>query len=84
MIVYDLKDKEIENQVPVLENVKDVTVSGDGQFALVSYEDTAPPECWRIDLVNKPGSEEKQGRLALVHTYMPTKTVNFAGPSYFG
>lgn len=76
--MYDLNDRTIENQVPVLENVRDVTISRDGTMALVSYEDTAPPELWRIDLI------KNEARLALLHTYIPATPVDFAGPSYFG
>ncbi|KAG9016041.1 hypothetical protein FRB90_003765 [Tulasnella sp. 427] len=83
IIVYDLGDKKIECQVPVLENVRDVTISNDrdnssGYLALISYEDTAPPELWRVSVV------AKEARLQLLQTYMPTATVEFAGPSYLG
>jgi len=78
IIVYDLRDQKVENQVPVLENVKDITIDRDGHEALVSYEDKAPPELWRIGLVRN------EGRLSLTHTYMPTTPTDFAGPSYFG
>ncbi|KAG8903781.1 hypothetical protein FRB99_002771 [Tulasnella sp. 403] len=96
ILVYDLTDQTVENQVPVLENVRDVTISSDGQVALVSYEDKAPPELWRLGLVRD------EGRLTLLRTYMPsvqtnppppnappqtgapTNLVEFAGPSYFG
>jgi len=78
ILVYDLADKKVENQVPVLENVRDVSIGSDGALALVSYEDRAPPEVWAIDIV------ANEGRLRLLNTYMPTAPVDFAGPSYFG
>ncbi|KIO23073.1 hypothetical protein M407DRAFT_215440 [Tulasnella calospora MUT 4182] len=83
--VYHLVDKKVECQVPVLENVRDVTISSDisnGYLALISYEDTAPPELWRISLVNVESRQE--ARLHLLQTYMPTAVVEFAGPSYLG
>lgn len=74
----------IESQVPVLEEVRDITLTADGHYALVSYEDTSPPELWRVAMVPKPGSTEHEARLTLVHTYIPATVVKFAGPSYFG
>ncbi|KAG8992062.1 hypothetical protein FRB94_013394 [Tulasnella sp. JGI-2019a] len=84
IVVYDLNDDTVENQVPVLERVRDITISGDGLYALVSYEDTAPPELWRMAMIRAQGSEEQEARLTLDHTYIPAATVHFAGPSYFG
>ncbi|KAG9043620.1 hypothetical protein FS837_009319 [Tulasnella sp. UAMH 9824] len=91
IIVYNLADKKVECQVPVLENVRDVTISSDqsnGHLALISYEDTAPPELWRISVVNvesRPETETRtETRLQLLQTYMPTTQVEFAGPSYLG
>ncbi|KAG8916205.1 hypothetical protein FRC01_003300 [Tulasnella sp. 417] len=89
IIVYHLKDKKVECQVPVLENVRDVTISSDtsnGYLALISYEDTAPPELWRISVVNVEDRQEtrQETRLQLLQTYMPTAVVEFAGPSYLG
>ncbi|TCD66908.1 hypothetical protein EIP91_000747 [Steccherinum ochraceum] len=72
IISYNLDKKEIENRVPVLHEVRDITLAGDDQVAL------APPQLWKLELL-KEGS-----RLSLRHTYMPKVTVDFAGPSYFG
>lgn len=78
IVVYNRLEKEIENQVPVLHDVRDITISKDSRFALVSYEHKAPPQLWRIGMV------KGDARLALVHTYMPNQETDFAGPSYFG
>ncbi|KAG8932386.1 hypothetical protein FRC00_014649 [Tulasnella sp. 408] len=81
--VYNLIDKKVECQVPLLGNVRDVTISSDtydGYMALISYEDTAPPQLWRISVVNIESQQET--RLQLLQTYMPTAVVEFAGPSY--
>ncbi|KAG8941116.1 hypothetical protein FRC03_004846 [Tulasnella sp. 419] len=82
IVVYNMSTMKSESQVPVLENVRDVTVSADGQHALVSYEDTAPPEVWRIHMI--PGEAGQWARLSLLYTYIPATPVEFAGPSYFG
>lgn len=83
--MYHLGNKKVECQVPVLENVRDVTISSDrsnGYLALISYEDMAPPELWRMSVVHIDDREE--ARLHLLQTYMPTAVVEFAGPSYLG
>lgn len=55
-------------------------------MALVSYENKAPPQLWKLELlkdrINETG--DTTARLSLVHTYMPKTMVEFAGPSYFG
>jgi len=78
IIVFNMASREIENQVPVLHEVRDVTLSARGLLALVSYEHNAPPQLFRVDMVNG------RARLSLNHTYIPPKIVDFAGPSYFG
>ncbi|KAH9936025.1 WD40 repeat-like protein [Amylocystis lapponica] len=78
IIVYNLDKKDIENRVPVLHDVRDITLSRDDQVALVSYENKAPPQLWKLDAV------KDTIRLSLRHTYMPKVAVDFAGPSYFG
>lgn len=75
---YHLNDRQIESQVPVLENVRDITMSRDGSYALVSYEDAAPPELWRTHIINN------SARMALSQTYLPATAIDFAGPSYLG
>lgn len=61
-----------------MHDVRDITISKDSRFALVSYEHKAPPQLWRIGMV------KGDARLALLHTYMPKYETDFAGPSYFG
>ncbi|KAH8103027.1 WD40 repeat-like protein [Cristinia sonorae] len=78
IIVYNLDKKEIENRVPVIHEVRDITLARNDQVALVSYENKAPPQLWKLENL-KEGS-----RLSLRHTYMPKVSVDFAGPSYFG
>ncbi|EKM57477.1 uncharacterized protein PHACADRAFT_206381 [Phanerochaete carnosa HHB-10118-sp] len=78
IIVYNLEKNEIENRVPVLHEVRDITMARVGDVALVSYENKAPPQLWKLDYI------KDAARLSLRHTYMPKVTVDFAGPSYFG
>jgi len=75
--------------VPVLHEVRDITISQSDQFVLVSYEDKAPPQLWKVEAVKKQMDSpdfppETVVRLSLRHTYMPKVPVDFAGPSYFG
>ncbi|KAJ3763939.1 hypothetical protein EV360DRAFT_91547 [Lentinula raphanica] len=79
--VYNLDRNEIEHATPVLNDVKDITLarsSRTGLVALVSYENKAPPQLWKLEMV------KDVARLTLRHTYMPKTQVDFAGPSYFG
>jgi len=50
---------------------------------LISYENEAPPQLWRMAMV-KDGGGSKDARLAYVRSYRPKGKVDFAGPSYFG
>ncbi|EPQ52299.1 WD40 repeat-like protein [Gloeophyllum trabeum ATCC 11539] len=84
IIVYNLEQKEVENQVPVLHDVRDITLAKSGKLALVSYEDKAPPQLWRLETVKAKDKDADIVRLSLRHTYMPKIPVDFAGPSYFG
>ncbi|KAI0324766.1 WD40 repeat-like protein [Cubamyces sp. BRFM 1775] len=78
IIAYNMVKQEIENRVPVLHEVRDITLARNDQVALVSYENKAPPQLWKLDPV------KDSVRLSLRHTYMPKVVVDFAGPSYFG
>ncbi|KAI0783765.1 WD40 repeat-like protein [Abortiporus biennis] len=78
IIAYNLDKKEIEFRVPVLHDVRDITLARNDHVALVSYENKAPPQLWKLDVV------KDAARLSLRHTYMPKTPVDFAGPSYFG
>ncbi|RPD69485.1 WD40 repeat-like protein [Lentinus tigrinus ALCF2SS1-7] len=68
----------IGDRVPVLHDVRDITLARNDQVALVSYENKAPPQLWKLEPV------KDSVRLSLRHTYMPKVPVDFAGPSYFG
>lgn len=81
IIVYNLERNELENRVPVLHDIRDITLSRNDQFVLVSYENKAPPQLWKVEMLKNPNCI---ARLNLRHTYIPKVAVDFAGPSYFG
>ncbi|KAH6908348.1 quinon protein alcohol dehydrogenase-like superfamily [Coprinopsis sp. MPI-PUGE-AT-0042] len=87
LVVYNLETKQIESRIPLLNEVRDITIGtnvrGDW-IALVSYENKAPPQLWKIELVRDRENSNTIARLTLRHTYMPKTPVDFAGPSYFG
>ncbi|KZV65333.1 WD40 repeat-like protein [Peniophora sp. CONT] len=96
IISYNIERKEIESQVPILQEVRYITMAKSGQYALVSYEFKAPPQLWKLEIIRqRMDVTEAQAdaaelppvytsRLSLLHTYMPKFQVDFAGPSYFG
>ncbi|KAG6815849.1 hypothetical protein H0H87_010765 [Tephrocybe sp. NHM501043] len=78
----------LPSQTPVLNDVRDITVATSersGIIALISYENKAPPQLWKLELLkDRENPSLTKGRLTLRHTYMPKVLVDFAGPSYFG
>lgn len=71
--------------MPLLHDVHDITLTRNGWVALVSYENKAPPQLWKIQLVRNPDDRnDAHARLSLSQTYMPSSPVEFACPSYFG
>ncbi|KAF9009980.1 hypothetical protein BDQ17DRAFT_1347270 [Cyathus striatus] len=88
LVVYNIMTGHVEIQTPVLNDVRDITlertVRQNEFIALVSYENKAPPQLWKLDLVKDKESSNMVARLILRHTYMPKTSVDFAGPSYFG
>jgi len=65
----------------VLSDVRDITIARSGLVALVSYEDKAPPELWRLEQDKLSNNTYK---LTLRHVFLPKVSVEFAGQSYFG
>ncbi|EIN08602.1 hypothetical protein PUNSTDRAFT_88042 [Punctularia strigosozonata HHB-11173 SS5] len=87
IIAYNLENRTVESQVPVLNDVRDITLARNAQMALVSYENKAPPQLWKLDMIKQHHDEhihDVTARFTLRHTYMPKVPVDFAGPSYFG
>ncbi|KAJ8693750.1 hypothetical protein PTI98_008717 [Pleurotus ostreatus] len=88
LVVYNMQTQSIENQTPVFNEVRDITLSYNakhGTVALISYENKAPPQLWRLKMIkDRDNTSVVTARLELRHTYMPKCPVDFAGPSYFG
>ncbi|KAH9996706.1 WD40-repeat-containing domain protein [Russula compacta] len=86
VIAYNLDRKEIENQVPVLHNIRHIALARSGHFALVSCECKAPPQLWKLEMVKERHRPEAPAasRLSLRHTFVSKSPADFAGPSNFG
>ncbi|KAJ7640774.1 hypothetical protein DFH06DRAFT_1477707 [Mycena polygramma] len=85
LVVYNMDLHRFEHQAPVLNDVRDVTLARYTRHALVSYENKAPPQLWRVRLVEDQDNPALfVSRLELIHAYLPKHPVRFAGPSYFG
>lgn len=88
----------LSSRVPVLHEVRDITMARTGDVALVSYENKVSLPCASDIRAHLNFTKRSQAppqlwkleiikdtaRLSLRHTYMPKVTVDFAGPSYFG
>ncbi|KAG9122019.1 hypothetical protein FRC07_001769 [Ceratobasidium sp. 392] len=69
LLVYNLKTREIEHHVPLLQDVRNITLSNHtpkSAYALVSCESKTPPEMWRIELKTGIKQGEAVARLVLV------------------
>ncbi|KZV98127.1 WD40 repeat-like protein [Exidia glandulosa HHB12029] len=94
ILVYDRLEKVLEIQVPILQDVRHISLTRDNNFAILSYDRKAslrflasssllihmqsPPQLWKIHIV------ADDARLNLHLTYMPKEDTDFTGPSYFG
>lgn len=78
IVAYDRKERKIRYQVPVYHQARYITLSADGQYALVAYEDKVPPELWSI------GDTRQHHHAHLVHSYLPKKQTRFVGRCSFG
>ncbi|KAG2351687.1 hypothetical protein BDR07DRAFT_1500637 [Suillus spraguei] len=63
LLVYNIETKVIESQTPVLNDVRDITLAKNGQVALVSYENEAFPQLWKLEMV------KDQARLTLTELF---------------
>ncbi|KZV75898.1 WD40 repeat-like protein [Peniophora sp. CONT] len=93
IIIYNIERKEIECYVPIFHEIRDITVTKSGQYALVSYELNAPPQLWRLEVIRQRIDVTEAefdaaellpvytSHLSLRHTYMPKFKVDFAGPT---
>ncbi|RXW18992.1 hypothetical protein EST38_g6867 [Candolleomyces aberdarensis] len=67
LVVYNLETKQVESQTPVLNDVRDITIAQarSGTIALISYENKAPPQLWKIELIKEPDNNTMVARLIL-------------------
>ncbi|KDN36122.1 hypothetical protein RSAG8_11069, partial [Rhizoctonia solani AG-8 WAC10335] len=87
LLIYNLKTREVEHHVPLLQEVRNVSLStpvNKVTHALVSYENKSPPQMWRIDMKTTIRPGEHVARLVLIHSYVTKTPVEFAGQSFFG
>ncbi|KAG1850768.1 hypothetical protein C8R48DRAFT_778113 [Suillus tomentosus] len=80
---------EFKSQTPVVNDVRDITISKRGGNVLISFERKTPPQLWKMELVRDAKGREQHSfaqvaRLLLRHTYLPKAQVDIAGSSYFG
>ncbi|CUA69549.1 putative WD repeat-containing protein slr0143 [Synechocystis sp, PCC 6803 substr. Kazusa] [Rhizoctonia solani] len=79
ILIYNLSTEKIEDQAPLSHDLRSITLTEEGDFALVSYENKAPPEGWGISKVATEGK-----RITYECTYFTKDPVDFAGPCCFG
>lgn len=55
------------SQTPVLNEVRDITIAQakTGTIALISYENKAPPQLWKIELIKAQDNNSMIARLTL-------------------
>jgi len=57
-----------DSQVPVLDDVRDITLVEAHKHelvALISYEDMAPPQLWKLEILKDRENGRESSRLAL-------------------
>ncbi|KAJ3557991.1 hypothetical protein NP233_g11600 [Leucocoprinus birnbaumii] len=85
LIVYNIESRQMECLVPMLHEVRDITLVRKNELlVLISYENQAPPQLWKLEVIKDRENGREHSRLMLRHTYMPKSSVEFSGPSYFG
>jgi WD40 repeat protein len=89
IIVFNMETRAFESQTPVVNDVRDITISKRGGNVLISFERKTPPQLWKMELVRDARGREQYSytqvaRLLLRHTYLPKAQVDIAGSSYFG
>ncbi|CAE6429239.1 unnamed protein product [Rhizoctonia solani] len=72
--------------MPLMHDVRGVTLGEAGDLALVSYEGNAPPQTWYLNRIPDTRTQEDgpKYQIKLSKTYYPMSQVEFAGTSHFG
>ncbi|KZV68541.1 WD40 repeat-like protein [Peniophora sp. CONT] len=96
IISYNLERKRVESQVPVLDDVRDITLAKSGLYALVSYECRAP-QLWKLETYKQrsemdglsstqgpPSTPVATSRLSLECTYTPHIPEGLSATGCFG
>ncbi|EUC66910.1 WD repeat protein, putative [Rhizoctonia solani AG-3 Rhs1AP] len=78
ILVYSLNTKKIEGQMPLMHDVRGVTLVQAGDLALVSYEGNAPPQTWYLNRIPDTRTQEDGPK------YQIKLSKKFAGTSHFG
>ncbi|OJA19671.1 hypothetical protein AZE42_02823 [Rhizopogon vesiculosus] len=88
IIVFNIETRIFENQIPVVNDVRNITISKRGGNVLISFEHKTPAQLWKMELVRGTRDREHPfaqiATLTLRHTYLPKAQIDFVGPSYFG
>ncbi|KIO23071.1 hypothetical protein M407DRAFT_215431 [Tulasnella calospora MUT 4182] len=82
IIVYNLAQRKVEYKVSITDKVQKLTPSrniGDAMLMLVSYEGSAPPELWLLQI-----ESHNQVRFRFLRTYGPLDGMGLVGPARFG
>lgn len=80
IVLYDLVNFKVIKRAPVFYEMCDIALACDDRYALVSYENRAPPQLWEYRT-----AQGKVNNIELKHTYMPKTPTAFAGlPAIFG
>ncbi|KAG8939498.1 hypothetical protein FRC03_006264 [Tulasnella sp. 419] len=79
LVAYNVESGEIENQSPILNTARNVTIGKEGRYALVSYEDRHPPELWEVSV-----NDDKTLKISLRYACEVDQPVMFTGDSNFG
>ncbi|RPD69483.1 WD40 repeat-like protein [Lentinus tigrinus ALCF2SS1-7] len=84
IILYSMIHKRVEHRVPILEDIRNVSLDKSGQHALINYSDETPPQLWSIERASPESSNNPSAQLVLRHTFIPRGHTKFSGVSCFG
>ncbi|KAF7797509.1 hypothetical protein EIP86_008709 [Pleurotus ostreatoroseus] len=80
IILYNLPSLAVVKRHRVYHEISSISLTFDNNYALISYENKAPPQLWRLQ-----GRWGKDAQLCLETTYMPREPTHFAAlPSSLG
>ncbi|KIJ12052.1 hypothetical protein PAXINDRAFT_181666 [Paxillus involutus ATCC 200175] len=87
IIVYNMQTKQKENQTPLFDEVRNISVAKSSSAVLVSFEQAAP-QLWKLETVKDRGRPNGESavtsRLQLKHTFVLNFPTSIAGSCHFG